>query len=156
MGGNFGTGARFEMDDKIVLSILYYVLCMESKEKKKTIKSFSDLYAWQEGHKLVLKIYKIVKKFPKEETFALAAQMRRAAISTTSNIAEGFSRRTTKDKIQFYCIAQGSLTELQNQLVIARDVKYISKVEFNKIAKQTIMVHKLISGLKKVKIILNT
>jgi len=117
----------------------------------KKIKSFSDLYAWQEGHKLVLMVYEVTKKFPKEEIFALVIQMRRCVISITSNIAEGFSRKTAKDKVQFYCIAQGSLTELQNQLVVARDLKYMSKTEFNKIAEETITVHKLISGLKKVK-----
>ncbi len=115
------------------------------------IKSFSDLYAWQEGHRLILEIYRLTKVFPREEMFALTIQMRRCAVSITSNIAEGFSRKTAKDKIQFYSVAQGSLTELQNQLVIARDLKYMKMSEFDKIAEKTIIVHKLISGLKKVK-----
>lgn len=72
-------------------------------------------------------------------------------MSITSNIAEGFSRGTVKDKVQFYCIDHGSLTELQNQLIVARDIKYITKDEFNFLAKQTILVHKLITGLKKIK-----
>lgn len=117
----------------------------------KKIRSFVDLCAWQEGHKLVLHIYKITKKFPKEEMFGLISQMRRCSISITSNIAEGFSRGTIKDKVQFYCMAHGSLTELQNQLIVSRDVKYITKEEFRILANQTILVHKLITGLKKIK-----
>jgi four helix bundle protein len=113
------------------------------------VKSFTDLYAWQEGHKLVLMVYEITKKFPKEELFSLTNQMRRAAVSVTSNIAEGFSRNTLKDKRQFYVTAQGSLTELQNQLIIAKDIGYLNKEKFDEIFKQTITVHKLITGLKK-------
>jgi four helix bundle protein len=115
------------------------------------ITSFTDLHAWQEGHRLVLLIYEITNKFPKDEIFSLISQMRRAAISITSNIAEGFGRNTIKDKIQFYCIAYGSLTELQNQLVIARDLKYLDNKKFNSIANQTIVVAKLINGLKRIK-----
>ncbi len=119
--------------------------------EKKKIKSFTDLYAWQEAHKLVLMVYRITKNFPRDEIFGLIMQMRRCVVSITSNIAEGFSRSSTKEKIQFYSIAQGSLTELQNQLVVARDVGFLDKEEFNKIAKQTITVHKLITGLKRIK-----
>ena len=118
--------------------------------EKIKIKSFTDLYAWQEGHKLVIMIYKTTKEFPKDEIFGLVSQMRRCVISITSNIAEGFSRNTIKDKIQFYCIAQGSLTELQNQLLAARDIEYLNKEKFKKIANQTVIVHKLITGLKKI------
>lgn len=121
------------------------------EEEKKTIKSFTDLYAWQEAHKLVLIIYKITKNFPKEEIFGLTSQMRRAAISITSNIAEGFSRNTIKDKYQFYSVAEGSLTELQNQLIAARDLSYLQNNSFQEYGKQTVVVHKLINGLKRIK-----
>lgn len=117
----------------------------------KKIKSFTDLYAWQEGHKLVLIIYNITNNFPENERFGLIPQIRRCAVSITSNIAEGFSRNTTKDKVQFYSIALGSLTELQNQLIIARDVGYINNDEFSKVVNQTIVVAKLINGLKRIK-----
>jgi four helix bundle protein len=120
-------------------------------DEKKKIKSFTDLYAWQEAHKLVLMVYKVTNKFPRDEIFGLIMQMRRCAVSISSNIAEGFSRSSTKEKVQFYSIAHGSLTELQNQLVIARDVGFLDREEFNKIAKQTIIVHKLITGLKRIK-----
>jgi len=73
--------------------------------------------------------------------------MRRCAVSISSNIAEGFSRQTKKEKLQFYFIAKGSLTELQNQLLVAKDVGYLDKKIFSEIAKQTVVVHKLINGL---------
>jgi len=113
------------------------------------IKSFTDLNAWRFGHKLVLEIYKLTSKFPKEEKYALVDQMKRAVVSVTSNIAEGFSRQSYLEKTQFYSMAQGSLTELQNQLLIAKDVGYLSKETFEKLARLSIMVHKLISGLIK-------
>jgi len=113
------------------------------------IKSFTDLEAWKEGHKLVLMIYEATKKFPKEEIFGLTNQLRRAAVSITSNIAEGFSRKTSKDKTHFYLISLGSLTETQNQILVAKDVKYLSREDFKKIAQQTVLASKLINGLIK-------
>src|SRR3990167_8621419 len=91
------------------------------------IESFTDLNVWKEGHKLVVMTYKITKGFPKEETYSLIDQMRRAAASITANIAEGFGRQTYKEKVQFYYMAKGSLSELKNFLFIARDVGYLSK-----------------------------
>ncbi len=113
------------------------------------IESFTDLLTWKEAHKLVLTVYRITKTFPKEETYSLVDQMRRSAISITSNIAEGFSRQGKKEKLQFYFMAKGSLTELQNQLLVARDVGYITNNVFQEIAQQTIAVHKLLNGLLK-------
>jgi len=113
------------------------------------IRSFTDLNAWKEGHKLVLAIYEVTRKFPKEELFGLSNQLRRAAISVTSNIAEGFSRQSYKEKAQFYSITLGSVTEVQNQLLVARDIKYIENDQFQKIAQQTIVIHKLVNGLIK-------
>ena len=75
--------------------------------------------------------------------------MKRCAVSITSNIAEGFSRKSKKEKNQFYYISLGSTTELQNQLLISKDLEYITKAEFLKAAEQTVRVHKLINGLIK-------
>jgi len=111
------------------------------------IRSFTDLVAWQEAHKLVITIYKITKDFPKEELFGLANQMRRAAVSISSNIAEGFSRKSQVEKSRFYSMAQGSITELQSQLLVARDVGYMRRQGFEAIADQTVSVLKLIKGL---------
>jgi len=98
---------------------------------------------------LVLMIYKMTRIFPKEEMFGLASQLRRAVVSVTSNIAEGFSRISYAEKIHFYSIALGSLTEVQSQMLIARDVEYVSPDEFSAIAGQSIKVNKLMNGLIK-------
>jgi len=115
----------------------------------KKIRSFTDLQAWKESHKLVLMVYQATKNFPKEELFGLTSQIRRAAVSITSNIVEGFSRNSLKEKTQFYYISKGSISELQSQLLIAKDLMYISKEDFDKIAVQSIVANKLISGLVK-------
>jgi four helix bundle protein len=113
------------------------------------IKSFTDLIAWQKGHKLGLEIYKSTKNFPKEELYCLTSQIRRCAISITSNIAEGFSRQSSKEKKQFFSTSLGSLTELQNQLLMARDLEYINNKDFNYLAEMTVEVSKLINSLIK-------
>lgn len=113
------------------------------------ITTFKDLVAWQEGHKLVLLIYKATDNFPAKETYSLIDQMRRAAVSITSNIAEGFSRRGPKDKVKFYYMAQGSLTEIQNQIIVAKDIHYLALKPFNEIWEQSIITHKLINGIIK-------
>jgi len=111
------------------------------------IHKFTDLIAWQEGHKLVVLVYKITKDFPPEERYCLVDQMRRAVVSFTSNIAEGFSRRSVKEKYQFYSTSKGSMAELKNLLLIARDVGYISQEVFSKAAKQSVVANKLLTGL---------
>lgn len=116
-------------------------------EGAKKIRSFTDLKVWQEGHKLVIIIYEITKKFPKEEIFSLVNQMRRSASSITSNIAEGFGRQGYKEKIQFYYLSQGSLTELKNQIIIAKDVGYLSEEGFRESARQANETHRLLQGL---------
>lgn len=120
------------------------------------ITSFTDLNAWREGHRLVLAIYKETTKFPREERFSLVDQLRRASVSITSNIAEGFSRFGRNEKKLFYRMALGSLTELQNQLLIARDLGYLSKEDFNKLAEMSVTSSKLINGLVKSTSSLNT
>lgn len=120
------------------------------------IKSFTDLNAWKEGHQLALLIYKITKSFPSDERFGLIDQMRRCSVSITSNIAEGFSRRSKKEKAQFFYTSVGSITELQNQLLVARDINYIPKSAFKDLAEKTIIVSKLVNGLIKSSRILNT
>lgn len=113
------------------------------------IKTFTDLIAWQEGHKLAIMVYKKTKLFPKEDLYGLTSQVRRNVVSVTNNIAEGFSRQTKKEKKQFYYMALGSVTELQNQLLLARDISYLPEKDFSKIAKQTILVRKLVISLIK-------
>lgn len=112
------------------------------------IKNFTDLHAWKEVHALVLEVYRLTRDFPKEEQFGLSTQLRRAAISITSNIAEGFSRSSLKEKIQFYSISLGSLTEVENQLLAAQDLGYLPDAN-SATVQQTMLVNKLINGLIK-------
>lgn len=111
------------------------------------IREFTDLHAWQESHKFVVMIYKITKIFPKSELFGLTNQIQRAAVSITSNIAEGFGRHGYKEKIQFYYIAHGSLTEVKNQLLLARDIEYITEAVYLKLQDQMRAAHQLLQGL---------
>ncbi|PIZ87953.1 MAG: four helix bundle protein [Candidatus Nealsonbacteria bacterium CG_4_10_14_0_2_um_filter_39_15] len=91
------------------------------------IKTFRDIKVWQKAHELVIKIYKITIKFPVEEKYSLANQMRRAVVSVASNIVEGFKRKSLKDRLHFYNIADGSLEELKYQLLVSQDLKYITE-----------------------------
>jgi four helix bundle protein len=91
------------------------------------IKSYKDMIVWQKSMDLAIEIYKLVKLLPKEETFALSDQMRRAAVSIPSNIAEGQSRNKTKEFIRFLSIARGSNAELFTQLLICEKVGYLSE-----------------------------
>ena len=119
------------------------------KNQVSRIKSFTDLVAWQKGHDLVLWVYKLVKNFPASEQYALTNQLTRAAVSVTCNIAEGFSRSTAPDKAHFYTMSQGSITEVQNLLLIARDLCYIDKLQFQEVANLSITCHQLTTGLIK-------
>lgn len=113
----------------------------------KKIQNFYELDAWKKGHELVLGIYKITKNFPKDEQYGIVSQMRRAASSITANIAEGFARYHFKDKIRFYHQARGSAAEIQNFLLLAKDLKYIDFKTCEKLDGQAKEVMQLINGL---------
>ncbi len=95
-----------------------------------TIKSFDELPVWKDARKFANKIYNLTKKFPNKENYGLASQITRAAVSVGSNIAEGFDRYSKKDFIRFLIIARGSISEIQNDLYIALDLKYINQNDF--------------------------
>ncbi len=118
-------------------------------QEKGHIKTFTDLDAWKEGHALVIEIYRTTKEFPHNELFGITSQMRRCAVSITSNIAEGFGRKSKKEKLWFFQISQGSVTELQNQLIICKDVGYIDEKTFENLYNKTLTVHKITTGLIK-------
>ena len=116
--------------------------------EKQKIVSFTDLICWQKAHRLVLAIYKLTKTFPKDEDFILISQLKRAVISISSNIAEGFGRQTYKDKVHFYYLSLGSLTEVENQVLIAKDLGYITAdVEYENVVNLLTETHKLLNGL---------
>ena len=112
---------------------------------------YEKLNVWQESMNLVTKIYKIVKKLPKEEVYSLSDQIRRSAVSIPSNIAEGSSRSSKKEFIQFLYISLGSLCELETQLKICINIRYLQNLEdiFLQIEKIKKMINALISSLKK-------
>ena len=87
-----------------------------------SVNSYQDLEVWKKSIDFVEQIYRLVKQLPKEETYALSDQMRRAAVSIPSNIAEGANRKTTKEYIQFLYIALGSTAELETQLIIGNPI----------------------------------
>ncbi len=100
-------------------------------EEKKKITSFKDLIVWQKSVYLTKLIYETTSKFPKEETYGLTSQMRRAAVSVSSNIAEGFKRRHRREKVQFYRTSLGSLSEIESQTEIAKMLNYINDEDYN-------------------------
>ncbi len=92
--------------------------------------SFKDLIVWQKAYKLVLEIYRKTEHFPKSEVYGLAQQMRRAAVSVPSNIAEGYGRKHKAEYSQFLSMAYSSLQELETQYLLAVDLKYMQKSEY--------------------------
>lgn len=111
------------------------------------LQSFAQLKAWQESRKLAGLVYRVTEKFPKSELFGLTNQMRRAAVSVSSNIAEGFGRASLKEKTQFFTVARGSVLELQSQLFIASDLKFLSNQDQIFIVEQAEVAGKLLNGL---------
>jgi four helix bundle protein len=95
--------------------------------------SFRNLVVWQESKAFVKEIYLLTKSFPKEELYCLTSQMRRAAISVPSNIAEGKGRNTDKDFRHFLMQARGSLYEVENQLEIAADLQYLERERLHRL-----------------------
>lgn len=88
-------------------------------------KTFEDLVAWQKAHAFVLGVYRETKFFPADERFGLTSQFRRAAVSIAANIAEGFRRRSSNDKMRFLNTAQSSLEECRYFLILAKDLDYL-------------------------------
>ena len=93
------------------------------------IKNYKDLLVWQKAMDLTEEVYRLVKFLPREETYALSDQMRRAVVSIPSNIAEGHGRNSTKEYINFLFIARGSQSELETQLLVCLRLKYFSESE---------------------------
>jgi four helix bundle protein len=110
-------------------------------------KTYKDLDVWIKARILVGHVYRITTSFPKEELYGLTSQIRRCAISIPSNIAEGYGRQYKKETLQFLHIARGSLYELETQLYISFDLKFISENELNGIVTMIEECRKLLSGL---------
>ena len=120
---------------------------MTNVEEKPKIKKFTDLKAWQESRGLVKETYQACAKFPAPEQYGLVSQMKRASVSIASNIAEGFRRDTMKDKLHFYIMAHGSLTELQNQMILAHDLTFLTKDDYDGLIQSSDKADALLNGL---------
>lgn len=110
---------------------------------------FRNLIAWQKAYSLALEVYKMTKRFPKDELYGLTSQIRRSAISISANIAEGYERQYRKEYIQFLMISKGSLGEVETYLMFAKDLGYIEENEYIKLEGQRQEVGKLLRGLIK-------
>lgn len=108
--------------------------------------SFEDVKAWQLAREFRKEIYAVSKMFPREELYCLTSQIRRAAISVHSNIAEGYGRYNFQENIQFCRIARGSLIEVLDQLYVAQDENYINQDKFTELYDQGRNVEKAING----------
>ena len=110
------------------------------------LKTFKDLLVWQKAHQLVLRIYKESNSFPVDERFGLTSQIRRASVSVPANIAEGFRKRSKKEKIYFYSISQTSLEEVRYYIILANDLGYWNQPELESLLDE---VGRMIDGLIK-------
>ena len=108
---------------------------------------YKELAAWQRSMELVREVYRSTRSFPREEMFGLSSQMRRAAVSVPSNIAEGKGRYSRKELIQFLYKARGSLLELETQILIARDLDYFNEATTRTLSTKTVEVNRILNGL---------
>ncbi|HSQ23438.1 MAG TPA: four helix bundle protein [Pyrinomonadaceae bacterium] len=111
------------------------------------VKNYQELIAWQRAMDLVEDVYRASRDFPREEIYALTSQIRRAAVSVPSNIAEGQGRRSTSDFLRHLSIAYGSLREVETQILISRRLKYISQAKLDEVMSRAGEVGRLLNGL---------
>ena len=111
------------------------------------IKTFKDLTVWKKSADLAVTVYELTNSFPKEESYGLTSQLRRAAVSISSNIAEGFKRSFRKEKVQFYTIALSSLAEVESQIEIAKRLGYLNPADCDKLESKASEVNKMLSTL---------
>ena len=119
---------------------------MDSKDK---IKNFKDLKIWQKGIELAKEIYQITQSFPSAEKYGIVSQMRRAVVSIPSNIAEGFMRRHNKEYKQFLYIALGSLAELETQIILSEQLRFLENGQSKNIQANIDELNRMTTGLIK-------
>lgn len=108
------------------------------------MRAFKQLTIWQRSHALTLKIYQQTRLFPKDELFGLTSQMRRASYSIPTNIAEGSGRQSNPEMKHFLIISSGSASELQYQLILSRDLGYLSDTPFSQLTNELTEIQKMI------------
>lgn len=113
------------------------------------LRSYKELKVWQKSYQLCLEIYRITKGFPSEERYGLTSQIRRAAVSIPSNIAEGYGRKSTREYIHSSYVAYGSICELETQVLLAVDLGYVKANEVEKIHEDIREVERMLKALIK-------
>ena len=111
------------------------------------VKTYKDLLVWQKAIHFVTQVYKVVKGFPQEELYGLTSQIKRAAVSIPSNIAEGYGRKSTKDYIRFLQIAMGSIFEIQTQLEISKNLEFVSESSFGELYEYSREIERMLSSM---------
>jgi len=111
------------------------------------VKEFQDLEVWKNAKQVVISIYKFTRDFPKQETYGLTNQLRRAVNSICANIAEGFNRFHHKDKIKFYYNARGSISECKSHLLISQELGYLEKGNVNKLIEELDIIGKMLNAM---------
>ena len=111
---------------------------METRDRMRAAaRTFEDLVVWQKAHQFALAVYRLTQAFPRSEVYGLTSQFRRAAVSIAANVAEGFRKRGSADKVRFLNIAQGSLEESRYYLILARDLEYGDVSEAKAVLEET-------------------
>ena len=117
--------------------------------KENMVRTHRDLDVWKKSIDLVTLIYKYTAEYPKDEVYGLTSQIRRCAVSIPSNIAEGSARTTKKDFSYFLAIALGSVAELETQLIISRNLNYLSEAVLDELISELISIRRMTLGLRK-------
>ena len=128
---------------------MYYLFAFSGLSRKKGMKTHKDLDIWKDSIELVIEIYEVTKGFPKDETYGLTSQIRRAGVSVAANISEGAARNYTKEFIRFLRIAQASLSEVETLLIISLRLNYLDEKIFKTIQGKIFKVNAQLSGLIK-------
>ena len=113
------------------------------------LKNYKDLKVWQKSYSLCLHIYRISRRFPKEERYGLTSQIRRSAVSIPSNIAEGYGRKTTADYLKSLYISYGSVCELETQILLSGDLDYVDQEKLKVLKDDTSEVERMLKALIK-------
>lgn len=111
------------------------------------LKSYKELTVWQKSILLAKEVYLLTEVFPKTEIYGLTSQMRRATISISSNIAEGYGRKSAKEYAQFFSIAYGSALELETQVIISKDLKLTQENNFTKVEQLLLEILKMLNSM---------
>jgi four helix bundle protein len=112
------------------------------------VQSYRDLLVWQHAMRLVEEVYRLAARLPSQEQFGLVAQLQRSAVSVPSNIAEGHSRASTREYLRFLSIGQGSLAELETQLILVQRLGYMVEADIAKALEQAGELGKMLNGLQ--------